>query len=183
MFEKAGAHNTEKALEAAVGAAKEYGISHIVVASTGGGTARKALEAVSGTDIKLVVVTHSTGFSKPGHQEFDTGARDEIENAGHDVLTGTHLLRGLGKAIKMKMGWSEEELVANTLRIFGQGMKVAVEIATMAADAGLVPCPADVVSVGGTARGADTVIVIHTMPAANFFDLKVRRIIAKPVGA
>ena len=180
MFERSGAQNTDKAIEMAVKAAKEHGISHLVVASTKGDTARKALEAVKGTGLKLVVVTHSTGFGNPGVQEFDPELRKEIETAGHHVLTGVHMLRGLGKAIKNRIGWSEEELVAHVLRIFGQGMKVCVEIVAMATDAGLAPCPGNVVAVAGTGRGADTVVIIGSAPTHNFFDIKVRKIVAKP---
>ena len=46
-----------------------------------------------------------------------------------------------------------EEVVANTLRIFGQGMKVACEITLMAADAGLVRTDEDVIAIGGTSHG------------------------------
>lgn len=180
MFKKAGKENTGEAVAAAVKTAADLGISHIVVASTVGDTARAALDAVRGTKLKLVVVTHSASFGQAGTQEFDEGLRKEIENAGHSVHTGVHILRGLGKAIKNKIGYSEEEIVANTLRIFGQGIKVCVEIAAMAADAGMVPCPGDVVAVAGTARGADTVAVVAVAPSHKFFDLKVRSIIAKP---
>lgn len=180
MFERAGSKNTDRALRLAVSAAADRGIGHLVVASTKGDTARKALAAVKDTGLSLVVVTHSTGFSEPGAQEFDPKIRSEVEAAGHSVLTCTHVLRGLGKAIKNKVGYSEEELVANTLRIFGQGMKVCVEIAAMAADAGLAPATADIVTVAGTGRGADTVAVVSAMPSHKFFDIKVRAVVAKP---
>ncbi len=57
-------------------AAREHGISHIIAASTKGDTARVALDAVKKTSLKLVVVTHSTGFSQPGVQEFDPAVRN-----------------------------------------------------------------------------------------------------------
>ena len=180
MFDRAGAQNTDKAIEIAIKTAKERNITHLVVASTKGETARKTLEAVKGTALKLVVVTHSTGFSAPGTQEFNAGLRKEIEAAGHHVCTGVHMLRGLGKAIKNRIGYSEEELVASLLRIFGQGIKVCVEITAMATDAGLIPCPGDVVAVAGSGRGADTVAVIGAAPSHDFFNMKVRAIVAKP---
>lgn len=181
MFDLAGKQNTEKALELAIAAAKEHGISHIVVASTKGDTARAALAAVKNTGLTLVVVTHSSSFRElDGSQEFDAGLRKEIQDAGHHVHTGVHLLRGLGRAIKDKVGWSDEDVVANTLRLFGQGMKVCCEIVAMAVDAGLAPCPGNVVSVAGTARGADTVAVIGAAPSHKFFNIKVRQIVAKP---
>jgi len=73
-----------------------------------------------------------------------------------------------------------DEIIANVLRIFGQGMKVAVEIALMAADAGLISTDQDVISVGGTMRGADTAIVLKPNNVCRFFDLEVKGVLCKP---
>ena len=51
-------------------------------------------------------------------------------------------------------------LIANTLRRLGQGLKVCCEIVMEAVDAGLIPEEEEVVAVGGTARGWDTVALI-----------------------
>jgi hypothetical protein len=59
-------------------------------------------------------------------------------------------------------------------------MKVVVEIVAMAADAGVIPTDKDVVSIGGTGKGADTALLIKPANAARFFDLKIKEIIAKP---
>ena len=40
-------------------------------------------------------------------------------------------------------------IIAQTLRMFGHGMKVVVEFAYMAADAGLIPMDRDIVSIAG----------------------------------
>jgi len=66
------------------------------------------------------------------------------------------------------------------LRLFGEGMKVAVEIVAMAADAGLIPVDRDVIAIAGTGRGADTAIVIRPANSKNLFDMTIREIIAKP---
>ena len=70
-------------------------------------------------------------------------------------------------------------LMADTLRLFGQGTKVAVEIAVMAADAGALSGE-DIISIGGTGRGADTALVLKPAHQNNFFDLRIREIICKP---
>jgi len=44
----------------------------------------------------------------------------------------------LGTALKEKGSLTYEQTVADTLRIFGQGTKVMVEIVAMSADAGLI---------------------------------------------
>lgn len=177
---QAGKQNTEKTLELALNTAQQQNIIHLVVASTNGYTARTALTMIANTKIKLVVITHAAYFREGNPQEFDVNLRQEIEMAGHVVHTGVHLLRGLGRAIKNKMGWSEEDLVANTLKILGQGLKVCAEVAAIATDAGLVPYPGKIISVAGTGYGADTACVISTEPSVKFFDLKIHEIITKP---
>ena len=63
--------------------------------------------------------------------------------------------------------------------MFGQGTKVAVEIVAMASDADLLPVE-DVIAVAGTGKGADTCLVIGANSTNQFFDIKVREILAKP---
>ena len=50
----------------------------------------------------------------------------------------------------------------------------------MAADAGLVRTDEDVISIGGTGKGADTALLIQPANSSNFFDLKIKEIICKP---
>jgi hypothetical protein len=64
--------------------------------------------------------------------------------------------------------------------MFGQGTKVAIEIALMAADAGLIRTDEDVIAIGGTKDGADTALVIRPATSAHCLDLKIREIICKP---
>jgi len=178
-FDRAGEHNTEAALRIAVEEADKRGIRHMVVASTWGDTGLQAAKLLEGKGIALVVVSHNTGFSEEGGQEFDQEKKAQIEQLGGTVYTGTMVLRNLGTAIRSVQSYSQQDLVANTLRMFGQGVKVCVEIAAMAADAGLIPCE-DCIAVAGTGRGADTVAVIRANSSNNFFQIKVREILAKP---
>jgi hypothetical protein len=178
-FDRAGKQNTGDALRIAVEEAQKRGISHMVVASTWGDTGLEAAQFLEGKGIALVVVSHNTGFSEEGEQEFDQTKRDQIERLGGKVYAGTMVLRNLGTAIRSQQSYSQQDLVANTLRMLGQGIKVCVEIVAMAADAGLIPCE-DVIAVAGTGRGADTVAVIRANSSNNFFQIKVREILAKP---
>jgi hypothetical protein len=174
-----GPEFTEVTVKAAVDACGEHKIKHLVVASTTGTTARAAHAAVKGGDVRLVVVTHNTGFGEEGGQKFPADLRAELEAEGTRVLTGTMVFRSLGRAIRDKTGGDQETLVASALRVLGEGTKVCAEIAMMAADAGLVP-PEDVVCVAGTGRGADTAAVVRAVPSNKFFDLKIRAYVAKP---
>jgi hypothetical protein len=62
-------------------------------------------------------------------------------------------------------------------------MKVCVEIAVMAADAGRIPTDCDVICVGGTGRGADTAVVLRPAHSNSFFDLRVGEILCRPADA
>jgi hypothetical protein len=159
--------------------AEELGIRSVVVASTEGGTGAKVAEMFS--DYNVVVVTHSTGFSGSDVQELTTENRERILKAGGKILTTTHAFGGLGRAVRRKFStYQSDEIVANTLRVFGQGTKVAIEIALMAADSGFVSVKEDVISIGGSGRGADTALVLRPANVQDFFDVKVREIICKP---
>ncbi|MFP4498075.1 MAG: hypothetical protein ACLFQV_07680 [Vulcanimicrobiota bacterium] len=177
-FEKPGPDNTAEALEIAFDYAGKEKINHVVLASTWGRTAEEALNYKK-DDINMVVVTHNAGFKEPGVQTFDPEIRKKVtENGGH-VLTCPMPTRSLGRAIKDTSGFAPEDVASIAWRMMGQGTKVCVEIATMACDAGLIP-PGDVVTVAGTGKGADTVLLISAMPSNKTFDMKIKKVLAKP---
>lgn len=172
--------NTEKTLAAAKKRADELGIKEIVVSSTRGGTALKALD-LFGEGYKVIVVTHSAGFREPGKIEMADEAKEEIQAKGGIVLTTIHAFAGVDRAINKKYNTiGPSELVANVLRMFGQGMKVCVETVYMAADSGLLSMDSDVVSIAGTGKGCDTAIVVKPAHLNDMFDLYVKEIICKP---
>ncbi|KPJ80527.1 MAG: hypothetical protein AMS17_20375, partial [Spirochaetes bacterium DG_61] len=71
-------------------------------------------------------------------------------------------------------------IVANTLRFFSQGMKVAVEISIMALEAGLIAPGNEVIAIGGTDEGADTAIVARPAFARKIKEYRVCEILCKP---
>ena len=183
-FEKPGAANTADAARIAVERATELSIGTIVVASTSGATAKVFADAVKGTKISLVVVTHVMGFAKPGEWEFDATTAAMLRKNGVTIVTGTHALSGLERALSRSAkvgGGSRTEAIAEALRrTVAVGLKVAVECVLIAADCGAIGIDTEVIAVGGTASGADTVCVIRPANTANFFDLQVREIAAMP---
>ena len=179
-FEKPGKENTSETLRLAKRRAEELGIKSILVASTTGDTALKALEVFKGA--RIVAVSHFTGMREPNVQEFIEENRQKLISAGGAVLTTTHFFSGLGQAMRKKFNMHLfEDTVAFTLRMFGQGMKVACEITIMAADAGLVRTDEDIIVIGGSSRGADTAVVLKPVNSGDFFDLKVKEILCKPL--
>ncbi len=178
-FEKQGRSNTERTLQIARARAEELGIRTVLVATTSGATGVRAAQELQGFNV--VVVTHSTGFSEPNHQELTPENRRAIEAAGAKILTCQHAFGGVGRAVRKKLGTYElEEIIAYTLRIFGEGMKVACEMAMMAADAGLVRTDEPVIAIAGTGRGADTAVVLRPTNAQTFFDMRIMEILCKP---
>jgi hypothetical protein len=159
--------------------AEQLGIRSIVVATTTGQTGVRASEVFKGYN--LIAVTHSTGFKEPNFQELTDENRKAIEANGGRVLTCQHAFGGVGRAVRKKLQTYElEEIVAYTLRIFGEGMKVACEIALMAADAGMIRVGEPMIAIGGTGRGADTAVVLLPANAQAFFDLRIMEVLCKP---
>lgn len=178
-FPELGKQNTEEVFHIAELRAEELGIKNIVVASTTGDTAVKALETFKGA--RVVAVSHFASFKGPNTQEFTEENMRRLKHEGGVLLTTAHAFSGLNKAMLKKFNmYLLGEVVANTLRIFGQGMKVACEITLMAADAGLVRTDEDIISTGGTSRGADTALVLRPVNSEDFFDLKIKEILCKP---
>ncbi|UCH94911.1 MAG: hypothetical protein JSV88_32295 [Candidatus Aminicenantes bacterium] len=179
-FKKPGPQNTRAVMEIVSGRAKELGIKTVLVATCSGRTALEALE-VLGTGIKIIAVTHVTGFREPNHQELSQETRQELESKGIPVLTCQHAFGGIGRAVRNKLSTFQiDEIIAFALRTFGEGTKVAIELALMAADAGFVRTDEDVISIGGTGKGADTALVLQPVNSFRFFDLKVKEVICKP---
>jgi hypothetical protein len=178
-FEKPGSENTEEVLSIAKQRAEELGIKTIVVASTVGDTAVRATEVFNKS--RVIVVTHVTGMRQPDVQEFAEENRKIVEAKGGTIITTTHSLGGLSRAVRNKYNtYVLGEIFADVLRIFGQGIKVICEIATMAADSGLVRTDEDIIAIAGSGRGADTAVVIKPAHTHNFFDLKIKEILCKP---
>ena len=178
-FDEPGEANTERTLALARSRAGQLGIRSIIVATTKGATGRAAAQLFAG--FNLIVVSHVTGFNAPDVQELSAEGRAELLAAGAKVLTGTHTFGGIGRAVRRKLGtYQLDELVAYTLRTFGEGLKVAMEMTAMAADAGLVRCDEEVIAIAGTGKGADTAAVIRPAHVHNFFDQRVLEILCKP---
>jgi hypothetical protein len=178
-----GDENTDTTLKLAKRRAEELGIKAIVVASTVGGTAVKVMDVFKG--YKVVVVTHTDGFREPNTQEFAAENRKTVEGAGGIILTTTHAFGGVQRALapegtRPAPSNSMGDVIAMTLRMFGQGMKVVCEIGAMAADAGLVRTDEECIAIAGTGRGADTAVVLKPDYVHRLFNTRVKEVICKP---
>jgi hypothetical protein len=179
IFEKPGEGNTEQTLVLAYERAVQLGIQEIVVSSSTGKSGYRALEIFNG--LQIVVVTYHCGFRKPFKKVMPDAVRADLEQKGAKVVSATHALSGVERSIHKKYsGIYPVLLIADTLRLFGQGTKVAVEISIMAADAGMLSGN-DIISIGGTAKGLDAALVLKPAHQSTLFsDMCIREVICKP---
>lgn len=178
-FENKGAENTDKVIELVKERREELGIKTILVASVSGKTALKLREAME--NVNIVSITHHAGFKEKGKLEIIPEYVQKLNDNDIMLYAGSHALSGVGRGISNKFGGvTPVEIIAATLRLFGQGVKVCVEISIMAADGGLIPVDEEIIAVGGTAGGVDAALVLKAANMNNFFDLQIKEIIAMP---
>ncbi len=180
-FESPGKQNTDATLRAARERAKELGITQVVAASTHGYTAHRAKEIFNEQSVELettiIAVSSCPAFDDLGWT-MTKEERKGLEDAGITVLTSLH---ALGDDVSEAVGTPSPNLIVReTLYTFCQGMKVAVEVALMAAEADLLNMSKEVIVVAGTGGGADTAIVLTPTYARTFKSLKIHEILAKP---
>lgn len=174
-FEKPGLQNTEETLRLVIARAKARNINKIVLASTRGDTARIAAKHFADASIKMVVIPHQYGFMRR-EQRFPQELISELERQGHRVHFSTMLFH-----TDDLYGTRVPSALAQVLRTFCQGIKVAVEIILMATDGGCVASGEKVIVVTGTGRGADTAVVAAAAPSSRLYELHITEIICKPL--
>jgi len=182
-FDSPGAKNTDKVMDTVAERIRKGGPKHVVVASGTGETAMKLLAKLKGTEANVAVVTYHCGADKEGENTMSPEVEKGLVDAGAKIVRASHALSGIERSFTKKFGGpSRVETVAEALRsLFGQGMKVCVEVTVMAADSGAIPCgDIEVVAVAGTDSGADTACIVRPAHANAFFKLEVREVLAIP---
>ena len=174
-FEETKPENTEMTFALVKERIKSHGIKKLVLASTSGATAKKAMDFFKDAGVKLIVVPHQFDFYWKSNL-FPPELVTILKEAGHEVHFGTmlfHTNRLYDSNIPLLMG--------NLLRCFSQGVKVCFEIVLMATDAGLVESGENVIAIAGTSRGSDTALIMQAASTQHFTNLRVNEIICKPL--
>jgi hypothetical protein len=174
-FEDGGAENTEATFKLVQGRLDSGEINKIVLASTTGATAAKAMDFFKDQGVKIIVIPHQFDFHREKNA-FPPELVKAMRELGHDVHFGTMLFH-----TDDFYGSSNATTMANLLRCFCQGVKVCFEIVLMATDAGLVTAGEKVIAIAGTARGSDTALVMQAASTQHLKRLKVNEIICKPL--
>lgn len=178
LFDKPGKENTKATLDICLAAARERSINQIVIATSTGEVAKAFLPYVK--EFHIVCVGQVYYFRADLENAMSEETRKEILDGGMTLYHGSHVLSGAERALSGTMqGVYPVEIIAHTLRLFGQGTKVAVECAVMALDAGLIK-PGPTISVGGTGRGADTAIILSPASASRILDTQIHEFLCKP---
>jgi hypothetical protein len=120
-------------------------IDAIVIASRTGNLSLKIAEKIKG--VKLVSVTEFI---------YSDDIKKEMKKANITPIE------------KSDLPIQDKTTVRDTLLIFGSGVKTAIEVATIAADKGLVS--GKVISISGGKKGVDTALLIKTSKSTNMFD-------------
>lgn len=157
-FQQVGKENTDRVLELAGEAARGVGIRRLVLASTRGYTAERALALCPDLDIVAVGIDRSS---------FDREVMRRLEEKGWPVIFSR----------EAQYTYPREMQVA--FRRFGQGTKVAVEVVVLAVMAGLVAEGDRVIGIGGSSAGADTALVITA--SYGFPDVRIGEVLCKPL--
>jgi len=178
-FKDKGQENTDETLNLAKERADTLGIRNVVIASYTGETGVKASELFKGYN--LIVVAGVVGFREANQKRLTSENRDIIERNGGKIVHAAHAFGTLGRAVHWKFGGIQvDEIIANVLRIFSQGVKVGCEIACMAVDAGLIRTDEEAISIGGAGGGADSAIVVLPSNTHTFFDMRIKELVCKP---
>jgi hypothetical protein len=187
-FQEPGEQNTDFVIEAVKKYIEKNGRKDIVVASTSGKTALKFANAIRNT--RIICVSESAYRKEWGYEYpcMDLKIKEELEKMGVIVIDRTpYILHGNIYELSNYNFPTPETIFKDTLYAFGQGMKVAVEVAIIAVEHGILEPFKDVIGVGGSGRGADTAIVLRSTYSGTVFSkdkekrLEIREIIAMPI--
>ena len=182
VFEKPGPDNTNDACRIAIERAMQKQ-APIVASSTDGNAGVQLCKIAEemGYKGKIIIVTHAYGSKEPGKNVFKDENREIISKYGVQFVTASHVLSGVERGLSSKFqGVYPAEIIAHALRMVCSGLKVAVEIGCMALDAGTIDYGKEVICMGGTGHGLDTVVVMSPSHAGRILETRVHEILCKP---
>lgn len=174
-FEERKPENTDATFRLVMERLNGSGIGKLVIASTTGATARRAVEFFKDAGVKIIVVPHQFDFRRKVNP-FPQDLVRELRDSGHEVHFGTMLFH-----TNSLYESNAPILMANLLRCFSQGVKVCFEIVLMATDAGHVSSGEKIIAIAGTAQGSDTALVMQAASSQHLKRLRVHEILCKPL--
>ena len=190
FFDQPGADNTPRVIKAVLSRTKEGDITKVLVASE---TGRLALEVKKRMPRQIVVCVTFNQEARTMYKKADLLKKD-LEARG--IITVDTVKEPLARELTMRNWWERKnvDLPGESADLFwmtlicvgGHGLRTAVEIVFMAVEAGVVKVGDRIIAVAGTARGADSALVMN---ATRFEDavgeqpmgrMKIEEILAMP---
>lgn len=182
LFKEKGPENTKKCFELVSERMEKLDIEEVVVATTTGKTGAEAVKFFENKEKEVTAVSHQYGYKEDGKIKLKDQYRDIMEKSENASLVITpDLLTRIPKIIRNKYGGRTYlDLIADTLRMFSQGMKVCIECVSQAADTGKIPANEEIAAIAGTVEGADTGIILESKHSNKMLDTDIREIICMP---
>ena len=168
-FHATGSGNTKDIARIVAERAADGDIEAVIVASSTGNTALEVARAVSRAT-KVFAVNFQPAYWDR-HTRPDPETKKKAEALGAVFMPDSPT----AKYLKDIPGHS-----ADSLRLLGQGMKVAVEVIMQAVEIGHLSKGAMVIGTGGSSRGADVAIVARAAGPDDLSRFWISEILAKP---
>lgn len=169
-FDSPGPQNTDALLSIVAERVRQGDLNYVVVATTTGKTALSAGEVVAGEDVQIIAVPFQSNYWEQ-HRKPDEGLVAQATARGVSFIPDEP---------KVKYWHEVPGESPDSLRKFGQGIKVALEVIMIAVETGMIPSGEKVIGVGGTSEGADAAVVATAAGPDKIGDLFVHEILAKP---
>ncbi len=154
---------TEETLEKAALRAKELDCP-LILASTTGASAKKALALAETENVRLIVITHHEG-ALPKEGGFSGEVLDRLRASGHSVLPNqpaipfpVQFLRRCSRFVRWNIFNRREAVLEEAI---GTGGRVCFAITKLAFDHGRLKAGDMVVAVGGQEAGLNTALVLQ----------------------
>ena len=169
-FSERGKSNTEQICRIVSERLKAGDIGAVCVATSTGSTALAMAKAVA-----QAVPVYAVNFQKATwdrHSRPDADIQKQAEELGAVFMPDEPTAKYVREV---------PDHSADSLRLLGQGMKVAVEVVMQSVDVGSIQAGANVIGVGGSSRGADLAIVARAAGSDDLSKLWVSEILAKVI--
>jgi hypothetical protein len=188
-FESPGFQNTDSVIEVTKERLKMKDVIAVIVPMTTGRTLEKFVNRL-GEEAKIVSISEDEVMKACKRIAYpDKGVLGKLiqNRLGEPSDNEVNLRRDIFDITFLPLSGDSWKLIAETLYIFGQGMKVAIEIAVAAVEIEKIRPLKKVISVGGTGEGADTAVVLRTSTQKLSFAgkpeerLTIQEILAMPI--
>jgi len=169
FFEKPGPKNTMSVINVVKDRLGLGDLGEVIVPVTTGKTARMfserlgklaEIKTISENELLSVYKERSLKHTKGGF--LDELIHERLRD--FDRTISKRLRREIFDIALLPFFGEKWDAIKETLYIFGQGMKVAIEISIASVELGRTEPYVKVIAVGGTESGVDTAVVIRTAP-------------------